>query len=95
MIAICAPIVLKEGSLEQALEAVTPMIEKSREEPGNISYQLFQSIDDPNMVMFIEMWKDSDAIEQHGATEHYKQGLASVSEFVAEPKPFTHYKLLA
>lgn len=94
MIAICAPLVLQEGKLEEAIQALTPMIEQSRAEEGNISYQLFQSNDDPNTVMFIEFWKDQEAIDIHGQTEHFQAGIKGMSEFVAEPKPFLHYTLL-
>lgn len=95
MIAICAPLVIKEGSLQQAIDTLTPMIEQSREEAGNISYQLFQSQEDPNTIMFIEFWKDQEAIDIHGSTEHFQKGIASMSDFVVEAKPFIHYDLLA
>ena len=39
-----------------------------RKEPGNLRYQYFQSLDDPETVLLIDSWTDQAAIDAHHAS---------------------------
>lgn len=39
-----------------------------RQEPGNERYAYFQSMDDPETVLLIDVWKDQASIDLHHAT---------------------------
>ena len=39
-----------------------------RSEPGNLRYEYFQSLDDPETVLLIDSWKDQAAIDMHHAS---------------------------
>ena len=39
-----------------------------RKEPGNLRYQYFQPLDDPETVLLIDSWTDQDAIDRHHAS---------------------------
>jgi quinol monooxygenase YgiN len=39
-----------------------------RKEPGNLRYQYFQPLDDPETVLLIDSWKDQAAIDAHHAS---------------------------
>ena len=51
-------------------ELARELVEKSRQEPGNVYYSLNEA-DDPGMLVFVECWKDKDAIREHNAMEHF------------------------
>ena len=36
-----------------------------RKEPGNLRYEYYLSIDDPETVLLIDSWQDQDAIDEH------------------------------
>ena len=39
-----------------------------RQEPGNLRYQYFQPLDDPETVLLIDSWADQAAIDAHHAS---------------------------
>lgn len=39
-----------------------------RQEPGNLRYQYFQPLDDPETVLLIDSWTDQNAIDAHHAS---------------------------
>ncbi len=39
-----------------------------RKEPGNLRYQYFQPLDDPETVLLIDNWTDQAAIDAHHAS---------------------------
>lgn len=39
-----------------------------RKEPGNLRYQYFQPMDDPETVLLIDSWTDQAAIDAHHAS---------------------------
>ena len=50
-----------------------------RAEEGNLKYQYFQPLDDPETVFFIDSWTDQAAIDAHHASPMMKQ-LAELRE---------------
>lgn len=47
------------------------LVEKSRQEEGNLYYSLNVKKHEPCMLVFVECWRDKAAIEFHNATEHF------------------------
>ena len=43
-------------------------VEKIRSESGNLRYEYFQPIDDPETILLIDSWKDQAAIDIHHAS---------------------------
>ena len=39
-----------------------------RSEPGNLRYEYFLSLDDPETVLLIDSWKDQESIDFHHAS---------------------------
>ena len=50
-----------------------------RQEPGNLRYQYFQPLDDPETVLLIDSWTDQAAIDVHHASPMMAQ-LAELRE---------------
>ena len=50
-----------------------------RREEGNLRYQYYQPLDDPEMVLLIDSWKDQAAIDAHHASPMMAQ-LAALRE---------------
>ena len=60
MIKIVAEWFVKPESREKFLELCEEIVEGTRAEEGNISYELHENIADPNHLTFIEEWKDQE-----------------------------------
>jgi quinol monooxygenase YgiN len=82
MIKIIARNTVLEGKKEEFILLVKELVEKSRAEEGNISYDLWEDIKNPNVITFIEEWKDQRAIEIHNATEHFTRIVPQIHEVV-------------
>ena len=53
--------------------------ENIRKEPGNLRYQYFQPLDDPETILLIDSWTDQAAIDAHHASPMIAQ-LAALRE---------------
>ena len=71
MIKVVAKSVVKKGKLEKYKEIVDELIDKTRNEEKNISYELYQDIDNPQIMTFIEEWKDQAGLDKHMNSEHF------------------------
>ncbi len=57
----------------------TGIAENFRREPGNLRYQYFLPLDDPETVLLIDSWTDQAAIDAHHASPMMAQ-LATLRE---------------
>lgn len=71
MMYLIATLKIKPGSLPAIREAVKDCIVGTRNEPGNIHYDLHQSITDENTLVFVEKWKDRAALDNHFTEPHF------------------------
>lgn len=60
----------EEETVRAALEKLSPA---SREEPGNLYYQAYQSPDEPNVFRIFEVYTDEAAFKKHGTYPHFEQ----------------------
>ena len=71
MITIVSKAEVRDENIEKYLDLVTELADKSRKEPGCISYSLYTDINCPNILTLIEEWEDRSAIEAHNSSEHF------------------------
>ncbi|MDI6024507.1 putative quinol monooxygenase [Leucobacter sp. UT-8R-CII-1-4] len=68
-----------------AIDSVMPLYRElvllTRQEPLNISYDLFIDREDPGHFIFIEEWPDRAAVDVHCATEHFKRIVPQIDVF--------------
>ena len=69
----------KEQELRAGLESV---IEATRQESGNVTYELYQGVDDPAVFTFYENWNSKADLERHLQSPHMQAGLAGLPELV-------------
>ena len=86
MIYIIATIFIKPGSLEQVLPLAKTCIDATRQEEGCLSYDLHQSVTDENTLVFVERWKDQDAINVHFMEPHLTAWIEAGKPFITGKK---------
>lgn len=62
----------KPGKMDQFLEALHAFMPKVRAEPGTLEYIIYRGIENPNMMVFLEKYRDQEAQEAHWASEEFK-----------------------
>lgn len=63
---------IKESETPRILTLLEELVEKTRNEAGNISYNIYQSTDNENELILHERYVDKDALEAHKNAEHYQ-----------------------
>lgn len=60
----------KDGAAKRFAEEMTKSgtVEKIRNEAGNIKYEYYQSLDDPETILLIDSWEDQESIDVHHAS---------------------------
>jgi len=55
-----------------------------RDEPGNIKYDYYRSVDDCDKLLLVEKWRDAEALAAHGKQPHIARLGELKPEFVEE-----------
>ena len=84
MIKIVAENYIKEEHQEEFLKLTKELIILSREEAGNISYHLYQDIQDPSHYTFVEEWQNQ--------TKHFTTIVPQIKSFASKPSRAVKYK---
>ena len=72
MIYVVATLTVKPETRAEFIAAATACIKETRKEPGNIAYDLHESVTDPSKMVFVEQWENEEALVPHRAAEHMK-----------------------
>ena len=56
----------------------------TRAEPGNICFDWFRSVEDPNLYLLVEMFRDRAAGDAHVNSDHFKKAQAELPQYVQE-----------
>ena len=63
---------IKDGKMDQVMEALQAFMPTVRAEPGTLEYVIYQGVENPNMVAFFEKYRDQEAQAAHWASEEFK-----------------------
>jgi quinol monooxygenase YgiN len=72
MIYVLATLTIQKGTLPQIKAAVAPCLAATRLEKGCISYDLFEDINNPETLSFIERWETREDLAAHFHAPHLK-----------------------
>lgn len=74
---------IKEGQEAAFTNVAKKLVEATRQEAGNISYNLYQSPFDPQSFIFYEEYKDDDAFDFHANSDHFKAFAEAIPDMLA------------
>lgn len=63
---------VKDGELDKVLNLFAELVDKTRQEEGNLFYTIHQSNAEPNTFMLYEAYKDEAAVAAHRASDHFQ-----------------------
>lgn len=67
------------------VEVLLDTVEPSRSAPGNLGFDVYQDIEDPNAIVLVERWESAEAHEAH-LEQDYNEPLNAIFESsIAEP----------
>ncbi|MDN7012847.1 antibiotic biosynthesis monooxygenase [Methanoculleus sp. FWC-SCC3] len=95
MITIVAKCSAKAGKAEELIPLALNLVDSSRKEEGNVSYNFYADAADPAKFTFIEVWKDQAAIDYHNKTPHFQGFVAKADPLFAGPLDIALYQKLS
>lgn len=67
---------IRESESQRILGLLPRLVEATRNEKGNLAYNIYQSADDANVLILHERYADAEAVELHKASAHYQETVA-------------------
>ena len=83
MIIIHAEFKIQEDKEQAFLEEIRHLIQDSRAENGNVSYDLMKSTENKCAYTMVEVWQDMMAVESHNKSEHFTSFVNKAPQFLA------------
>src|SRR5687767_3687353 len=63
----------------------------TRQEPGNLRFDVIQGVEDPTRFMLYEVYKTPADMDAHRQTPHLAHYLAHIEEYLVEPRTATRF----
>jgi quinol monooxygenase YgiN len=87
VIYVVATLTVKPEARAELIAGAKACIVETRKEPGNIAYDMHESVSDPAKMVFVEQWENAEALVPHRGTDHMKAfGRIAVKCLSAPPK---------
>lgn len=77
---IIAKFFVNEENTDDFLDIAEKLTIKTREEKGNISYELIQDTMDKTCFIFLESWDNLESIKSHNESRHFQMYLPQITE---------------
>lgn len=77
-IKIIATIKVKPEDYDYMLDQFKQLLVASRQEAGNLRYDLHQATDDKLKFVFVETWQSQEAVDFHNNSQHFVNFLQAI-----------------
>lgn len=83
MLKVIAEDFIKPEHIETVRPWYAELVEKTRQEPDCIAYELFVDQKNPGHFVFIEQWPNQAALDAHCRTEHFTRLVPRINRYQA------------
>ena len=94
MIVNCVTVWVKEEHVQDFIAASTRNHEGSVQEPGNLRFDVLQSVDDPGRFLLYEAYESEEAAAAHKETPHYLEWRDTVADWMARPREGVSHRVI-
>lgn len=78
---INASFFIKEDQRENFLSDTKELISETRKEEGCLAYNLYESLEERNAFIMVELWKDQAAINNHNQSSLLQTFISKVADY--------------
>ena len=86
MFVVCVSIHVRPERVDAFREAVLRNARNTRQEPGNVRFDVLQQEQDPARFTLYEVYRSADDFAAHQKTPHYLEWRETVANWMAEPR---------
>jgi quinol monooxygenase YgiN len=94
MIVVYAKSNVKEENAEKFLELAKKLVEETRKEKGNVSYELIRGLEDRTAFAFLEKWESPEILAAHMKTQHFTSLVPKLGELREGSPDIITYEIL-
>ncbi|WP_461204829.1 putative quinol monooxygenase [Clostridium sp. DL1XJH146] len=91
MLKIVAKNFVKKDKVDEFKELCKELVASTLKEEGNISYELFQDIEDPTILTFIEEWENAEVLAIHAKSEHFTRIVPMLGKLTEKEMQISKY----
>ncbi|MEM9553511.1 MAG: putative quinol monooxygenase [Acidobacteriota bacterium] len=95
MILVLGSLVARPETLDTVVELSRAHVERSRSEEGCLEHGVSVDLENPLRLVFVERWRDRDALDAHFALESSRDFVRAVHPLVAEPPSLDIFPVVA
>jgi len=91
MILVIGSVVVRDGSVDDAVRLSLEHVKRSRAEPGCIAHAVHRDCENPDRLVFVEEWADEASLRQHFKVPASQAFVAGLSALASGPPTMTIY----
>ncbi len=91
MYVVCVTVWVKEGQHDAFIGATEKNHRHTRDEPGNLRFDVLQLEEDPTRFVLYEAYTSVETAAAHKQTQHYNTWRDTVAEWMASPRQGVPY----
>ena len=92
MYVVAVTIFVKPEHVAAFTAATLDNARNTRNEPGNLRFDVSRAEDDPNRFLLYEVYREKDDFSKHQQTEHYLRWKSAVADWMAQPRVGVKHK---
>ncbi|BBD89125.1 putative quinol monooxygenase [Staphylococcus caprae] len=82
MIIINAKLQIDENKRDDYLELMNELVQNSRQEEGNVFYHHYEDVNEKNVFVVVENYKDEHAVQAHNDSGHFQTFSQHIGDYV-------------
>ncbi len=86
MYVVCVTVWVKPGFEKQFIEATRDNQVNTRQEPGNVRFDVLQKQDDPTRFFLYEVYRTEPDFVRHQQTDHYLKWKETVADWMQQKR---------
>ena len=86
MYVVCVTVWVKPEYVDQFIAATRDNHINTRQEPGNVRFDVLQAEDDPSRFFLYEVYRTKEDFTRHQQTPHYLRWRETVADWMAQPR---------
>ena len=94
MYVVCVTLHVTPGHADAFFQAALENARQSREEPGNVRFDVLQGEADPNQFFLYEVYRSKEDFVRHQQTPHYLRWKEAAGGWMAQPRQGLKYHSL-
>lgn len=91
-IRVLAILEAKSGKGRELMDILLELVKPTRDEEGNIAYVPHRAIDNPDKILFDEVWDSRASLDNHFKMPHMKDLFSRIGDILAKPLDIQIYQ---